>query len=167
MGIEGGLTVVTGVNTGTRASLWAWPAVCIPAVFLLRGRRPARTAGLVALVVLSVVGTLSWRTDLSTHQATRVQYDALADEVAAAATSHPGAPVVLWMDPKTRATARGTMTATTVANVISDRYGIFPPWCTPAECAGIAAIADHDPAGAVVEVDGLIAVLLPQPPRWL
>ena len=165
--IEGGLTLVSGVVTGARASLWVWPAICIPAALLLKGFRWSRVAGTVALVVISVVGTMAWRTDLDAHQATRIQYDALIRAGATVSAEHPGLRVVKWTDPPWRTNARGNITAVTVTNMMWDQYRIYPEWCAPAECTRIAAAAKQAPGANVLVVDDLVVVRIPRPPGWL
>ena len=74
-GLEGAQTLVTGVRTNVRGSLWAWPAAVLPAALLLTGSTRSRRTGQVLLVVLALVGLLAWRSDLGTHQATKRAYD--------------------------------------------------------------------------------------------
>ena len=71
------------------------------------------------------------------------------------------------MPPEWRKTAQGNMTAVTVTYMLSDQHGIYPPWCTPAACARIAAAAREAPAADVLEVDDLVVVRIPRPPAWL
>jgi hypothetical protein len=165
--LEAGLTVYSGVVTGTRASLWAWPAVCLPAALLLKGIRPSRIAGIVGLAIIALVGVLSWRTDLGEHRATREQYDAIVNDTAAVVGQHPEDAVVMWMEPRWKATAQGTMTAVTVRSMLYDQQGLYPRWCAPAECADIAQAVRGDPHADVLRVDGLTVVRIPRPPAWL
>ena len=165
--LEAGLTVYSGVVTGTRASLWAWPAVCLPAALLLKGIRPSRIAGLVALALIAVVGVVSWRTDLGAHRVTRDQYDVIVSDTAALVGQHPGDTVVMWMEPRWKATARGSMTAVTVRSMLYDQQGLYPRWCQPAECASIAQAVQQDPHADVLRVGGLTVVRIPRPPAWL
>ncbi|CAN7147756.1 hypothetical protein LJR027_000029 [Terrabacter sp. LjRoot27] len=167
VGLEAGLTIYSGVVTGTRASLWAWPAVCLPAALLLKGIRPSRIAGVVALAIIAVVGVLSWRTDLGEHRATRDQYDVIVSDTAAVVGQHPDDAVVMWMEPRWKATAQGTMTAVTVRSMLYDQQGLYPRWCAPAECAAIARAVQQDPHADVLRVDGLTVVRIPRPPAWL
>ena len=104
--LEGGLTVYSGVVTGARASLWAWPAVCLPAALLLKEIRPSRIAGVVALAVIALVGTLTRRTDLGAHQQTRDQYDVIVNDTAAVVGQHPEDEVVMWLEPRWTAMAQ-------------------------------------------------------------
>ena len=104
--LEGGLTVYSGVVAGARASLWAWPAVCLPAALLLKGIRPSRIAGVVALAVIASVGTLTRRTDLGAHQQTRDQYDVIVNDTAAVVGQHPEDEVVMWLEPRWTAMAQ-------------------------------------------------------------
>ncbi len=167
VGLEAGLTVYSGVVTGTRASLWAWPAVCLPAALLLRGIRASRVAGVVALALIALVGVLSWRVDLGDHRATRGQYDVIVSETAAAVQEHPGDAVVMWMEPRWKATAQGNMTAVTVRSMVYDQLGISPRWCARATCPEIARAVQRDPSADVLRVDGLTVVRIPRPPAWL
>ena len=167
LGLEAGLTVYSGVVTGTRASLWAWPAVCLPAALLLKGTRPSRMVGLAALTLIAVVGVLSWRTDLGEHRATRDQYDVIVRDTSALVAQHPDDAVVMWMEPRWKATAQGTMTAVTVRSMLYDQQGLYPRWCTPAQCGAIAEAVRQDPHADVLRVDGVTVVRIPRPPAWL
>ncbi len=168
LGLEAGLTVVTGTTTGVRASLWSWPLLALPAVFLLGARQSvARRVGVVTLVGLTIVGGLQWRHDLDLHQQTRDQYASLVGQVAAEKQRFPGLPVVIWMEPDLRATPGGNMTAVTVRMMSQDLDGIYPRWCSPTECARLAATFPPPPRGGVVVRDGLIVLRLPSPPAWL
>jgi hypothetical protein len=164
VGIEAGLTVLTGVVTGTRASLWAWPAICLSAALLLKGFRASRLAGLASLVVIALVGTLAWRADISSHQQTQAQYDALTDEVAILMAENPRDRVVKWMPPTSDQTNRPALTATRLSYLLSDRLGVFPLFCTRAECARIEAVAQQNPATNVFRVDDMTVVKIPAPP---
>ncbi|MGW5242114.1 hypothetical protein ACWEOW_24555 [Monashia sp. NPDC004114] len=166
-GVDSALTTVSGVVTGDRGALWLWPAVCIPAALLLNGFRWSRVAGVAALVVIAVVGTVMWRTDLDAHQATRIQYDALVKEGATVSASHPGMRVVKWSPPPERIKTAGNITAVTVTNMMWDQYRIYPQWCTPKECTKIAAAAQKDPSANVLVVDNVVAVRIPRPAPWL
>jgi hypothetical protein len=141
--------------------------VCLPAALLLKGIRWSRAAGVVALAVISVVGAISWRTDLGEHRATRLQYDVIVSDTAALVGRQPGDAVVMWMEPRWKATAQGTMTAVTVRSMLYDQQGLYPRWCVPAECAQIAQAAAKDPQADVLRVDGLTVVRIPRPPSWL
>ena len=165
--LEAALTVYSGVVTGTRASLWAWPAVCLPAALLLNGIRPSRIAGVVGLAVIALVGVMSWRADLGEHRATREQYDAIVSDTASVVGQHPDDVVVMWMEPRWKATAQGSMTAVTVRSMLYDQQGLYPRWCAPAECADIARAVRDDPQADVLRVDGLTVVRIPRPPAWL
>lgn len=166
--VEAAVTVVTGAVTGVRASLWVWPLIVLPAVVLVTATGPwVRRAGVACLLGLTVVGSLSWKDDLDTHRRTQEQYDSLVTRVAVAKQSHPDLPVVLWMEPAIRKTARGNMTAVTLQNMTQDQQGIFPRWCSRAQCTAIAASMAPPARGDVVVLDGAIVLRVPAPPRWL
>ena len=170
LSMEAGLTVLTGTVTGVRASLWAWPACVLPAAVLLTARAAGlRRLGAVALVGLTMLGILAWRQDLSEHQRTRAQYAALVSRVAVEKQRSPDLPVVLWMDPRVRATATGNMTAVTLQMMSQDLEGIYPRWCAKAECTRIAATTSgaQRSAGSVSVQDGAIVLRVPGPPPWL
>jgi hypothetical protein len=134
---------------------------------LLKGTRRSRIAGISGLAIIAVIGMLSWRTDLSEHRATRDQYDAIVSDTAALVGQHPDDPVVMWMEPRWKATAQGTMTAVTVRSMLYDQQGLYPRWCAPAQCAAIAQAVQQDPRADVLRVDGLTVVRIPRPPAWL
>jgi hypothetical protein len=165
--MEAALTLYSGVVTGSRASLWAWPAVCLPAALLLKGARLSRGLGAAALVVIAVVGILSFRTDLGAHQATRDQYDVIVSDAAKAAEQHPGKRVLMWMEPRWRATAQGRITAVTLQSMLYDQHGLYPKWCSPAVCADIAQVVRDGARGRVLDVDGRTVMRIPRPPAWL
>lgn len=166
--LEGGLTVVTGVVAGERASLWAWPAICLPITLLLNGIRQTRLFASAALVVLAALGLVAWRADLGDHQATRAQYDEIVDETAGLAAGHPGERVVLWMEPRWRATVQGSMTAVTLRNMLYVERGLVPRWCRPVECDLIGHdVARHPSTASARRVDGMTVMLVPRPPPWL
>lgn len=168
VGLEGGLTVVTGVVAGERASLWAWPAICLPIALLLKGIRPLRLGAAATLVVLASLGLVAWRVDLGDHQATRAQYDVIVDETGRLAADHPGQRVVLWMEPRWRATVQGSMTAVTLRNMLYDERGLNPRWCRPVECDLVAHdVARHPSAASARRIDGMTVMLVPRPPPWL
>ncbi|GAA5017651.1 hypothetical protein GCM10023258_04040 [Terrabacter aeriphilus] len=166
--LEGGLTVVTGVVAGERASLWAWPAICLPIALLLKGIRPMRRFAAGALAIVAALGLAAWRADLGDHQTTRQQYDAIVDETAQLAADHPGQRVVLWMEPRWRVTVQGSMTAVTLRSMLYVERGLNPRWCRPVECDLIAHdVARHPSAASARRVDGMTVMLVPSPPPWL
>jgi hypothetical protein len=167
VGLEAALTLYSGVVAGPRASLWAWPAACMPAVLLLKGIRLSRQLGVVALLGITVVGGLAWRSDLGEHHETRIQYDAIVSDVASVVAQHPTDGVVMWMEPRLRESARGNMTAVTIQQMLYDQRGIYPRWCKPLACASIAEAVTQQPQARVLRVDGLTVVRIPWPPAWL
>lgn len=167
VGLEAALTVYSGVVTSPRSSLWAWPAAFLPAALLLKGTRPARRFGAAALLGVALVGGLVWRSDLGEHQQTRVQYDAIAADVAAVVTAHPDDQVVMWAEPKLRRHPSAVMTAVTLQQMLYDQYGIYPRWCKADVCTSIAQAVAQQPTADVLRVDGLTVLRLPRPPRWL
>lgn len=167
VGLEAALTVYSGVVAGARASLWAWPAACLPAALLLKGTRVSRRVGAVALVGLAVVGAQTWRSDLGEHQETRDQYDAIVSDVATVVAAHPDDKVVMWIQPRLREHPSGNITAVTLQQMLYDQHGIFPRWCQPMDCASIAKVVRQQPKADVLRVDGLTVLRLPRPPAWL
>ena len=121
----------------------------------------------MALALIAVVGVVSWRTDRGAHRVTRDQYDVIVSDTAALVGQHPGDTVVMWMEPRWKATARGSMTAVTVRSMLYDQQGLYPRWCQPAECASIAQAVQQDPHADVLRVGGLTVVRIPRPPAWL
>lgn len=157
--LECAQTLATGVRTNVRGSGWAWLAVVIPAAMLLAGRPWSRRAGQAALAVLAVLGLLAWRTDISTHQATRRAY---SDIVSAAARA--GHEVVFYQRTKDRSTSRGRITEGTLRAMFYEDAGVVVRWCRPAECRDLAALARQGPVHDLGPVTG---VIVPTPPRVL
>ena len=108
-GLDAALTLTAGVVTEARGQLWTWLFAVLPVALLLIKRgppagvpiRPGLPVDRVATVLLAVLalgGVLAWRTDIGEHQATRMQYAAIA----AAATAHDpekaAPPVVVYQD---------------------------------------------------------------------
>lgn len=164
VGLEAAQTVLTGVRTNLRGSLWAWLAVVIPAGLLLAGSAWSRRLAYVCLTALAATGLLAWRGDVGVHQETRRQYDAIVATALHAAGGGPAKPIVFYQDPAERGTTRGAITAGTFHMMFQDRGGVVPRWCRPAECAEIASRASEGP---VIDLGPVTAVVVPHPPRVL
>ncbi len=168
VGIEAGLTLVTGAVTGTRASLWVWPALVLQCTFLFgASRRWLQGAGVALTVALAVIGGLHWRADIAEHQAARAEYDALVEQVRVAREGHTGLPLVMWMEPDLRTSAEGNMTSVTVRMMVQEGLGVYPRWCTPAECTRFAKVLDGPPRGEVRMLENRVVLRIPPPPAWL
>lgn len=163
-GLEGAQTLMTGVRTNVRGSLWAWPAAVLPAALLLTGSTRSRRIGQVLLVVLSLVGLLAWRSDLATHQATKRAYDEIVAQAVATGAGEPPRQVVFHQDPGERRTARGGITAGTLRMMFLEQAGVVVRWCRPPECAALAERARHGPVHDLGPVTG---VVVPTPPEVL
>ena len=90
-GLECAQTLVTGVRTNVRGSLWAWLAVVLPGALLLAGSTWSRRAGQASLLVLAVIGLFAWRSDIGAHQAT-VGTGGLPGAIFTATTARPLTP---------------------------------------------------------------------------
>lgn len=158
-GLECAQTLATGVRTNVRGSGWAWLALVVPAALLLAGHPWSRRAGQVALAALALLGLLAWRTDLSTHQATRATY---AEIVTTASRS--GNEVVFYQRPEERRTSRGQITEGALRAMFYEYAGVVVRWCRPAECAELAPLAGQ---GAVHDLGPMTGVVVPPPPKVL
>lgn len=113
-GLECVQTLLTGVRTNVRGSLWAWLALVVPAALLLTGSRWSRRAGCAALVALTLVGLQAWRWDIGTHQETRRSYDAIVVAADRLRGEDPGRELVFRQGPAERRTSRGGITEGTL-----------------------------------------------------
>ena len=102
-GLECAQTLVTGVRTNVRGSLWAWLAVVLPGALLLAGSTWSRRAGQASLLVLAVIGLLAWRSDLGVHQET----DRADDDLAALGRAIPPRPTPPARSSSTRTRPNG------------------------------------------------------------
>ena len=160
-GLECAQTLLTGVRTNVRGSLWAWLAVVVVAGLLLAGSPWSRRAGQAVLLALSVVGVLAWRADLATHQATRSTYDEIVES---ALETSAGRDVVFYQDPAQRRTARGQITAGTLRMMFYEDAGVVVRWCRPAQCRQLSGLAA---AGSVHDLGSVTGVVVPPPPATL
>ncbi len=164
VGIEAAQTVVTGVTTAERGSLWAWLALVLPAALLLSGSLWSRRAGVALLAALCVLGLHDWRADVGTHQATRRSYDAIVAQALQRSGGEGGRPVAFYQDPAQRSTSRGRITVGTLQVMLYDAGRVVSRWCLPAECA---AAATRSGDGPVLDVGGTVVIVVPRPPRVL
>ncbi len=163
-GIECTQTIVTGVTTAERGSLWAWLALVLPAALLSAGSSWSRRAGAACLAVLCVLGLHAWRGDVGTHQETRRSYDAIVTEALRRSGGEGGRPVAFYQDPSQRATSRGRITVGTLQMMLYDSGHVVSRWCRPAECARAVARAEDGP---VLDLGGAVVIVVPKPPRLL
>jgi len=181
--LDAAQTLSTGVVTEARGQLWTWLFAVLPVTLLLIGRRrlsvriptdrplPVDRVATVLLAVLAVGGVLAWRADIGEHQATRMQYAAIA----ATATAHDprtDAPtVVVYQDPTVRNTREGRIMASTLFMAVRQEQGGVPPrWCSGVECLRLAQLAGTGPViplGQVGGLDNVVGVIVPTPPSWL
>ena len=163
VGLAGAQTVVTGITTNIRGELWAWLAVLLPAVLLLRGTGWSPRVGAACLAVLAVLGVVAWRVDIDAHQQTRREFAALVDEATAPRADGRRVPVVLYQAPAERSSGGGPITAGTLRMMVRQAQGgVVPRWCAPAECARIAAAKQP-----VVDLGTVVGVVVPPTPAWL
>ena len=163
-GLECAQTLVTGVRTNVRGSLWAWLAVVLPGALLLAGSTWSRRAGQASLLVLAVVGLLAWRSDLGVHQETKRSYDEIVASAVRATAGDPTREVVFHQDPAERRTARGGITAGTLRMMFFEQAGVVVRWCRASECAQLESRAAEGPVHDLGTVTG---VVVPSPPAVL
>ena len=163
-GIECLQTLVTGVGTSARGSLWAWFALVLPAGLLLAGSMWARRPAYLCLAALAAFGLLVWRSDLAAHQATQRQLEAIAADVARTRADHPDRPIVLYQDPAQRGTTRGGIMAGSVLMAVYEATGVQLHWCRPRVCTQVTPGSHEAP---VVDVGPVTVVVVPPPPDWL
>ena len=157
-------TLVIGVVADLRGELWAWFAVLLPAVLLLAGSRVSQAIGVGVLVVLAVVGVLTWRSDIAAHQETRRQYAAIVAEATRPRADGSPPEVVVYQAPAARRTLRGSTMSGIMRMMIRDELGVVPRWCRGDECTRLAL----EPSRAVVDLgDGVVGVVVPPKlPAW-
>lgn len=163
-GLECAQTLVTGVRTNVRGSLWAWLAVVLPGALLLAGSTWSRRAGQASLLVLAVLGLFAWRSDIGVHQATKRGYDEIVASAVQSTGSDPAREVVFFQDPAERRTARGQITAGTLRMMLFEEAGVVVRWCRASECTRLASRADQGPVHDLGSVTG---VVVPSPPAVL
>ncbi|GAA2740394.1 hypothetical protein GCM10009868_02420 [Terrabacter aerolatus] len=185
-GLDAAQTLATGIVTEARGQLWTWLLAVVPAALLLLDRRGERhpredapgvrrlTTEHVAtalLAVLAVAGVLSWRSDIGAHQATRLQFAAIAEQATAHAPGTDMATVVMYQDPALKHTRDGRLIASTLVMAVRQQTGgILPRWCRGDECAELAARA---PTGPVIRLDSpagfshVMGIVVPTPPLWV
>jgi len=163
-GLECAQTLVTGVRTNVRGSLWAWLAVVLPGALLLAGSTWSRRAGQASLLVLAVIGLFAWRSDIGAHQATKRGYDDIVASAVQSSASDPAREVVFFQDPAERRTARGQITAGTLRMMFFEEAGVVVRWCRASECTQLASRADQGPVHDLGSVTG---VVVPSPPAVL
>lgn len=181
-GLDAALTLTAGVVTEARGQLWTWLFAVLPVALLLIKRgppagvpiRPGLPVDRVATVLLAVLalgGVLAWRTDIGEHQATRMQYAAIA----AAATAHDpekaAPPVVVYQDPAVRNTRSGRIMASTMFMAVrQEQGGVLPRWCRGVECRELAERAASGPVirlGPIGALANVVGVIVPTPPSWI
>ena len=180
-GLDAALTLTAGVVTEARGQLWTWLFAVLPVALLLIKRgppagvpiRPGLPVDRVATVLLAVLalgGVLAWRTDIGEHQATRMQYAAIA----AAATAHDpekaAPPVVVYQDPAVRNTRSGRIMASTMFMAVRQvQGGVLPRWWS-VECRELAERAASGPVirlGPIGALANVVGVIVPTPPSWI
>jgi hypothetical protein len=166
-GLGAGQTLLTGVVTGVRGELWLWMALVLPAVLLLRGTGLWTRVGVGCLVIVTVVGVLTWRSDVGQHQETRRQYAAIVSEATLPQPDGTHPRVVVYQDPRLRSTVAGQTMAGMLRMMIRTELGQVPRWCRPAECREISARSAQPGQGPVVRLKSVVAVVVPAPPAWL
>jgi hypothetical protein len=180
-GLDAGQTIVTGAVTEARGQLWTWLVAVLPvALLLLRRRQPDRRAVRVSpgervpavlLALLAVVGVLTWRADIGAHQATRVQYEAIAEQATAPEAGEPAARIVVYQDWYIKGSRDGALMASTMFMAVRQATGgVQPRWCRGDECVELAR---QSSSRSVVRIDSpaglshVIGIVVPPPPDWL
>ena len=163
IGLGSAQTLLTGIDTDPRGELWAWLAIVLPAALLLGGSRWSPSVGVACLTLLLVIGVLTWRSDVGDHQGSRREYSALVEQATRPRSDGVRPQVVLYQPAKERNTTRGRITAGTLRIMVrAAQDGVVPRWCTPAECARIAAAREP-----VVDLGTVVGVVVPPPPDRL
>ncbi|EWT01388.1 hypothetical protein N865_08560 [Intrasporangium oryzae NRRL B-24470] len=181
-GLDAAQTLATGIVTEARGQLWTWLFAVLPVSLLLVERRPRvdapstrgswveRTATLL-LAVLAVGGVLSWRADIGQHQATRMQYAAIAEAATARTMGMAPPTVVVYQDPRVRNTRDGRLMASTMFMAVrQEQGGILPRWCKGLECRELAAHPQSDSVvhlGTAASGHAIVGIIVPTPPGWL
>ncbi|NUS41699.1 MAG: hypothetical protein HOP97_08765 [Terrabacter sp.] len=180
-GLDAGQTIVTGAVTEARGQLWTWLVAVLPVAFLLlrRGRTdpravrvlPAERVPALLLAVLAVVGVLSWRADIGAHQATRVQYAAIAAQATAPEAGDPAVRIVVYQNWYVKGSRDGALMASTMFMAVRQATGgVQPRWCRGDECV---VLARESSSRSVVRIDSpaglshVIGIVVPPPPDWL
>jgi hypothetical protein len=192
-GLDAAQTLATGIVTEARGQLWTWLFAVLPAALLLLDRDSERhrsdeapsapddapgirrlTVEHVAtalLAVLAVAGVLSWRADIGAHQATRMQFAAIAERATAHAPSTTMAPIVMWQDPALRNSRDGRLIASTMVMAVRQQTGgILPRMCRGQECIDLSQLAASGPIVRLDRPGGfshVIAIIIPPPPGWV
>ncbi|WP_353508552.1 hypothetical protein [Intrasporangium sp.] len=180
--LDGAQTLATGVVTEARGQLWTWLFAVLPVALLLIGRRrpapiptdhkpPVDRIATVLLAVLALGGVLAWRADIGEHQATRMQYAAIAATAAEHGPRTATPTVVVYQDPALRYTREGRIMASTLFMAVHQELdGVLPRWCIGVECRQLAQRAGSGPVirlGSVGGPDRVVGVIVPTPPSWL
>ena len=181
--LDAAQTVATGVVTEARGQLWTWLFAVLPVALLLIGRRrllagsrtdhglPVDRVATVLLAVLALGGVLAWRADIGAHQATRMQYAAIAATATAHDAGKAAPTVVVYQDPAAKNTRSGRIMASTLFMAVhQEQGGVLPRWCRGAECRQLAEHAASGPVIPLGPVGGpgnVVGVIVPTPPSWL
>lgn len=189
-GLDAAQTLATGIVTEARGQLWTWLVALLPVALLLldphdrprdgrdapdeahgiRHRRSEHVATAL-LAVLAVAGVLSWRADIGEHQATRLQFAAIAEQATAHEPGTTMATIVMWQDPSVRYTRDGRLIASTMVMAVRQQTGgILPRWCRGQECIELAQRTASGPVFRLDSPGGFshdIAIIVPSPPDWV
>lgn len=185
-GLDAAQTLATGIVTEARGQLWTWFLAVLPVALLLLDRRsegdPREDApgirrlrvdhvATALLAVLAVAGVLSWRADIGAHQATRMQFAAIAEQATAHAPGTTMATVVMYQDPALKTTRDGRLIASTMVMAVRQQTGgILPRWCRGDECAELAR---RGASGPVIRLDSpggfshVMGIVIPTPAAWV
>ncbi|GGM86345.1 hypothetical protein GCM10009721_08910 [Terrabacter tumescens] len=186
-GLDAAQTLATGIVTEARGQLWTWLVALLPVALLLldrprdEGDAPEGAHGIrhprighvatALLAVLAVAGVLSWRADIGAHQATRMEFAAIAEQATAHAPGTTVPTIVLWQDPAARNSRDGRLIASTMVMAVREQTGgILPRMCRGQECIDLSQLAA---AGPVVRLDvpggsgHVVAIIMPPTPGWV
>lgn len=180
-GLDAAQTLATGTVTEARGQLWTWLVAVLPVAFLLLHHRQAHDPAVrvsraervpaLLLAVLAVAGVLAWRADIGSHQATRVQYAAIAQQATAPEAGQAATRIVVYQDPLVKDTRDGRLLASTMFMAVRQATGgVQPRWCRGDECTKLARQYPDHPVVRIDSPAGLshvIGIVMPKPPDWV
>lgn len=167
--MEASTTVLTGVTTPFRGSMWLWLVIVVPAVWCAKGgarelHGQIRLLGVLGLLAISVWGCLNWSHNVSVHQAIQHQYDVIGERIAVLQVGHSPRTVVLAEMPEQRKGSRFFVQTRSLEMSLYVRDGIRVSRCDRALCDRILhdALPAHPGQSAFV-FDQRIVVVPPAP----
>lgn len=139
LGVEGGTTLLTGVNTAYRGSPWVWPVLIVPLIWIARARPrlhpgAVRAVAVLALVVVGVWGIRYWRVAIDYNQHRLALYDKVETKLAKATQQFPSDFVVIYGDAGDWQQPAFTQEAQYLSQRALDAHGTKITNCHPPTC---------------------------------